>query len=100
MEENFRHKTDKDGLVVLGDTHGNWASLNNFCNNYTNFCIVHVGDAGIGFDHPLKEGLGRNFPFAPLISFGEIRAGKILLELIVSIIFVIIEFTPLEISIS
>ena len=56
MEQNFRYKTDKSGLAVLGDTHGNWASLANFCDNYTNFCIVHVGDAGIGFNHPLKEG--------------------------------------------
>lgn len=55
-QENFRYKTDKKTLAVLGDTHGNWTAVVDFCHNYTNSCIIHAGDAGIGFNHPLKEG--------------------------------------------
>ena len=55
MEQNFKYKTDKEGLVALGDLHGNWSSIAEFCKNYQNFCIIQVGDFGLGFYHPIKE---------------------------------------------
>lgn len=55
MGENFKYKTDKEGLVALGDTHGDWSCISEFCKNYQNFCIIQVGDFGLGFYHPIKE---------------------------------------------
>jgi len=52
---NFEYKTDKSGLVVMGDTHGNWSSIVEFCQHYRDYCIIQVGDFGLGFYNKIKE---------------------------------------------
>lgn len=52
---NYRYTSKKKKLVVVGDVHGNWTSLINFCANYRDYCIIQVGDFGSGFLHPTKE---------------------------------------------
>jgi calcineurin-like phosphoesterase family protein len=53
---NFNYTTDKNNLVMLGDHHGNFNCIAEFCKNYSNYCILQVGDGtAIGFNHPLKE---------------------------------------------
>jgi len=51
----MRKKIEKPILVALGDVHGDWRCIVNFCEKYENTCIVQVGDFGVGFHHPLKE---------------------------------------------
>jgi len=52
---NFRYKTDKEGLVVMGDIHCDWTQISNFCKLVSDYCIVQLGDFGLGFIHPIKE---------------------------------------------
>lgn len=51
----MNYNTNKSGLVLLGDIHGDWQVIEDFCKNYSDFCILQVGDFGIGFKHKLKE---------------------------------------------
>lgn len=48
-------KISKNRLVVLGDVHGDWNCIIDFCKNYNNVCIIQLGDFGLGFYHPTKE---------------------------------------------
>jgi Icc-related predicted phosphoesterase len=41
-------------IVFLGDVHGNWEVIRNFCARHSGFTIIQVGDFGIGFHHHLK----------------------------------------------
>jgi len=54
-QENFRYKIKQDKLVAVGDLHGNWTPIVNFCESYQNFCLISVGDFGVGFLHKIKE---------------------------------------------
>lgn len=49
------YKIEKEGLVVLGDVHGRWSCIVDFCKSYQDYCIIQLGDMGVGFDHPIKE---------------------------------------------
>lgn len=52
---NLKYTTSKVGLVFLGDIHGNWNCIKEFCEKFTDYCIIQVGDFGIGFKHQIKE---------------------------------------------
>lgn len=54
-QENFRYKTDKKFVAVLGDVHCNWSVISEFCKNYQDTLIIQAGDFGLGFHHPKKE---------------------------------------------
>ncbi len=49
------YKTDKPNTVFLGDVHGDWKCIKEFCRNYQDFLIIQIGDFGLGFYHPKKD---------------------------------------------
>lgn len=52
---NSKYITNKSGLVLLGDIHGDWEVIKSFCQKYKDFCILQVGDFGVGFKHQIKD---------------------------------------------
>lgn len=41
---------NKQGIIFLGDTHGNFDVVKKICQQVENFAIIHVGDVGLGFN--------------------------------------------------
>jgi len=54
------NKIETDLLLILGDTHGEWASLFNYLDRIkcSDAVILHVGDVGIGFRGNKKLEIG------------------------------------------